>query len=95
VIYWSGDPQQIGPRPDARPIRAYLPSSAHLREDLHARHRSNNDAEKIAARRRQLGLKVRRMAGRRARRCPAELQAAFDKADAELSSTSATSSAAS
>ena len=61
---------------------AYLPSVPRIFEKIYTLVTSNNDPEKIAGAT-QLGLKVRRMreAGQEV---PAELQAAFDKADAEL-----------
>ena len=81
LIYWSGDPQQIVPDLMAtKPV--YLPSVPRIFEKIYTLVTSNNDPEKIAGAT-QLGLKVRRMqeAGQEV---PAELQAMFDKADAEL-----------
>ena len=81
LIYWSGDPQQIVP--DLMATKpAYLPSVPRIFEKIYTLVTSNNDPEKIAGAT-QLGLKVRRMqeAGLQV---PAELQAMFDKADAEL-----------
>jgi long-chain acyl-CoA synthetase len=81
LIYWSGDPQQIVPDLMAtKPV--YLPSVPRIFEKIYTLVTSNNDPEKIAGAT-QLGLKVRRMqeAGLQV---PAELQAMFDKADAEL-----------
>ena len=61
---------------------AYLPSVPRIFEKIYTLVTSNNDPEMIAAAT-QLGLKVRRMqeAGQEV---PEPLQAAFDKADAEL-----------
>ena len=81
LIYWSGDPNQIVPDLMAtKPV--YLPSVPRIFEKIYTLVTSNNDPEKIAGAT-QLGLKVRRMqeAGQEV---PAELQAMFDKADAEL-----------
>ncbi|HEX6023873.1 MAG TPA: AMP-dependent synthetase/ligase [Solirubrobacter sp.] len=81
LIYWSGDAQQIIPDLMAtKPV--FLPSVPRIFEKIYTLVTSNNDPEKIAAAT-QLGLKVRRMqeAGLQV---PPELQAAFDKADAEL-----------
>jgi long-chain acyl-CoA synthetase len=81
LAYWSGDPQQIVP--DLMATKpAYLPSVPRIFEKIYTLVTSNNDPEKIAAAT-QLGLKVRRMkeAGLEV---PEQLQAAFDKADAEL-----------
>ncbi len=81
LAYWSGDPQQIVP--DLMAIKpAYLPSVPRIFEKIYTLVTSNNDPKMIAGAV-QLGLKVRRMmeAGEEV---PAELQAAFDKADAEL-----------
>src|SRR4051795_2997395 len=81
LIYWSGDPQQIVPDLMAT-HPAYLPSVPRIFEKIYTLVTSNNDPEKIAQAT-QVGLKVRRMqeAGQPV---PDELQAAFDKADAEL-----------
>src|SRR4051794_5053113 len=81
IDYWSGDPQQIVP--DLMAVKpTYLPSVPRIFEKIYTLVTSNNDPAKIKAAT-QLGLKVRRMqeAGEKV---PAELQAAFDKADAEL-----------
>jgi long-chain acyl-CoA synthetase len=81
LAYWSGDPQQIVP--DLMAVKpAYLPSVPRIFEKIYTLVTSNNDPQKIAAAT-KLGLKVRRMleAGEEV---PAELQAAFDQADAEL-----------
>ncbi len=81
LIYWSGDPNQIVPDLMAtKPV--FLPSVPRIFEKIYTLVTSNNDPEKIAGAT-QLGLKVRRMqeAGQDV---PAELQAMFDKADAEL-----------
>jgi long-chain acyl-CoA synthetase len=81
LIYWSGDPQQIVP--DLMATKpAYLPSVPRIFEKIYTLVTSNNDPEKIAQAT-QLGLKVRRM-NEAGQAVPAELQAAFDKADAEL-----------
>src|SRR3954470_339963 len=81
LIYWSGDPQQIVPDLMAT-HPAFLPSVPRIFEKIYTLVTSNNDPEKIGAATR-LGLKVRRMqeAGESV---PEQLQAAFDKADAEL-----------
>src|SRR4051812_2142298 len=81
LIYWSGDPQQIVPDLMAT-HPAFLPSVPRIFEKIYTLVTANNDPEKIKAAT-QLGLKVRRMqeAGEAV---PAELQAAFEKADAEL-----------
>ncbi len=81
LIYWSGDPQQIVP--DLMATKpAYLPSVPRIFEKIYTLVTSNNDPEKIKAAT-QLGLTVRRMqeAGQPV---PEQLQAAFEKADAEL-----------
>src|SRR4051812_39620411 len=81
LAYWSGDPDQIVP--DLMAVKpAYLPSVPRIFEKIYTLVTSTNDPAKIAAAT-QLGLKVRRMqeAGETV---PPELQAAFDKADAEL-----------
>src|SRR4051794_16992362 len=81
LAYWSGDPQQIVP--DLMALKpAYLPSVPRIFEKIYTLVTSSNDPAKIAQAT-QLGLKVRRMqeAGEAV---PAELQAAFDQADAEL-----------
>jgi long-chain acyl-CoA synthetase len=81
LAFWSGDPDQIVP--DLMAVKpAYLPSVPRIFEKIYTLVTSSNDPQKIAAAT-QLGLKVRRMqeAGETV---PPELQAAFDKADAEL-----------
>ncbi len=81
LAYWSGDPQQIVP--DLMAVKpAYLPSVPRIFEKIYTLVTNNHDRQKIAAAT-QLGLKVRRMqeAGESV---PPGLQAAFDKADAEL-----------
>jgi long-chain acyl-CoA synthetase len=81
LAYWSGDTQQIVP--DLMAVKpAYLPSVPRIFEKIYTLVTASNDPATIAAAT-QLGLKVRRMieAGEKV---PAELQAAFDKADAEL-----------
>jgi long-chain acyl-CoA synthetase len=81
LAYWSGDPQQIVP--DLMAVKpAYLPSVPRIFEKIYTLVTSNNDPAKIAAAT-QLGLKVRRML-QAGETVPPELQAAFDKADAEL-----------
>ena len=82
LIYWSGDPQQIVP--DLMATKPGLPAvgPADLREDLHARHVQQRPGEDRRARP-SSGLKVRRMQAA-GQEVPAELQAMFDKADAEL-----------
>src|SRR4051795_2447755 len=81
LAYWSGDPQQIVP--DLMAIKpAYLPSVPRIFEKIYTLVTSNNDPAKIAAAT-QLVLKVRRML-QAGETVPPELQAAFDKADAEL-----------
>src|SRR3954447_16530799 len=81
LIYWSGDPQQIVPDLMAT-SPAYLPSVPRIFEKIYTLVTSNNDPAKIAAAT-QLGLSVRRMRAA-GQPVPAELQAAFDRADAEL-----------
>src|SRR4051794_34877036 len=81
IAYWSGDPQQIVP--DLMATKpAYLPSVPRIFEKIYTLVTANNDPEKIAAAT-KLGLAVRRMqeAGQPV---PDDLQAAFEKADAEL-----------
>jgi long-chain acyl-CoA synthetase len=81
LAYWSGDPNQIVP--DLMAVKpAYLPSVPRIFEKIYTLVTSNNDPQKIAAAT-QLGLKVRRML-QAGETVPPELQAAFDKADAEL-----------
>ncbi len=81
LIYWSGDPNQIvGDLMATKPV--YLPSVPRIFEKIYTLVTSNNDPEKIAGAT-QLGLKVRRMV-EAGQEVPAELQAMFDKADAEL-----------
>src|SRR3954466_8902861 len=81
IAYWSGDPQQIVP--DLMATKpAYLPSVPRIFEKIYTLVTANNDPEKIAAAT-KLGLAVRRIqeAGQPV---PDDLQAAFEKADAEL-----------
>ncbi len=81
LAYWSGDPQQIVP--DLMAVKpAYLPSVPRIFEKIYTLVTSSNDPQKIAAAT-QLGLRVRRML-QAGEPVPPELQAAFDKADAEL-----------
>jgi len=81
LAFWSGDPDQIVP--DLMAVKpAYLPSVPRIFEKIYTLVTSNNDPQKIAAAT-QLGLKVRRML-QAGETVPPELQAAFDKADAEL-----------
>src|SRR3954452_1519695 len=81
LIYWSGDPQQIVP--DLMATKpAYLPSVPRIFEKIYTLVTTNNDPEKIAAAT-KLGLQVRRML-QAGQAVPEPLQAAFDKADAEL-----------
>ena len=81
LIYWSGDPQQIVPDLMAtKPV--YLPSVPRIFEKIYTLVTSNNDPEMIAGAT-QLGLTVRRMQAA-GQEVPESLQAAFDKADAEL-----------
>src|SRR3954449_13043095 len=81
IVYWSGDPQQIVP--DLMATKpAYLPSVPRIFEKIYTLVTSNNDPEKIKAAT-KLGLTVRRRQ-ESGQEVPAELQAAFDKADAEL-----------
>src|SRR3954452_11024347 len=81
LIYWSGDPQQIVPDLMAT-SPAYLPSVPRIFEKIYTLVTSNNDPEKIQAAT-QLGLKVRALRAA-AQEVPAELQAAFDRADQDL-----------
>jgi long-chain acyl-CoA synthetase len=81
IAYWGGDPKGIvGDLMAAKPH--YLPSVPRIFEKIYTLVTSSGDPEKIRAATR-LGLKVRALqeAGEPV---PAELQAAFDKADAEL-----------
>jgi long-chain acyl-CoA synthetase len=81
LIYWSGDPQQIVPDMMAtKPV--YLPSVPRIFEKIYTLVTSNNDPEKIAGAT-KLGLTVRRMR-ESGQEVPEQLQAAFEKADAEL-----------
>src|SRR3954454_24775823 len=81
LIYWSGDPNQIVP--DLMATKpAYLPSVPRIFEKIYTLVTANNDPEKIAAAT-KLGLQVRRMQ-EADEPVPEPLQAAFDKADAEL-----------
>ena len=81
IAYWGGDPKQIVPELMAvKPT--YLPSVPRIFEKIYTLVTSSGDPEKIRGAT-QLGLKVRALqeAGEPV---PSELQAAFDKADAEL-----------
>src|SRR5918997_510880 len=81
IAYWGGDPKGIvGELMAVKPH--YLPSVPRIFEKIYTLVTSTNDPEKIKAAT-QLGLKVRQLqeAGQEV---PAELQAAFDKADQEL-----------
>jgi long-chain acyl-CoA synthetase len=81
IAYWGGDPKGIvGELMQVKPH--YLPSVPRIFEKIYTLVTSTNDPEKIKAAT-QLGLNVRRLqeAGQEV---PAELQAAFDKADQEL-----------
>src|SRR3954451_21656475 len=81
LAYWSGDPDQIVP--DLIAVKpAYLPSVPRIFEKIYTLVTSSNDPQKIAGAT-QLGLKVRRMRAA-GEEVPAELAAAFEKADAEL-----------
>src|SRR4051812_19965124 len=81
IVYWSGDPQQIVP--DLMATKpAYLPSVPRIFEKIYTLVTSNNDPDKIKAAT-KLGLTVRRLQ-ESGQEVPAELQAAFDKADGEL-----------
>ncbi len=81
LIYWSGDPNQIVP--DLMATKpAYLPSVPRIFEKIYTLVTSNNDPEMIKGAT-QLGLTVRRMQAA-GQPVPEQLQAAFDKADAEL-----------
>jgi long-chain acyl-CoA synthetase len=81
IAYWGGDPKGIvGELMAVKPH--YLPSVPRIFEKIYTLVTSSGDPEKIRAAT-QLGLKVRALqeAGEAV---PAELQAAFDKADEEL-----------
>jgi long-chain acyl-CoA synthetase len=81
IAYWGGDPKGIvGELMAVKPH--YLPSVPRIFEKIYTLVTSSGDPEKIRAAT-QLGLKVRQLreAGQPV---PDELQAAFDKADAEL-----------
>jgi long-chain acyl-CoA synthetase len=81
IAYWGGDTKQIVPELMAvKPT--YMPSVPRIFEKIYTLVTSSGDPEQIR-KATKLGLKVRRMqeAGEPV---PAELQAAFDKADAEL-----------
>ncbi|RKQ93569.1 long-chain acyl-CoA synthetase [Solirubrobacter pauli] len=81
LIYWSGDPDQIIPDLMAtRPV--FLPSVPRIFEKVYARVTSSMESDRIAAAT-QLGLQVRRMRAA-GQEVPEPLQAAFDRADAEL-----------
>src|ERR671911_1587419 len=81
IAYWGGDPKGIvGELMAVKPH--YLPSVPRIFEKIYTLVTSSGDPEKIRAAT-KLGLKVRRLqeAGQPV---PAELQAAFEKADQEL-----------
>jgi long-chain acyl-CoA synthetase len=81
IAYWGGDPKGIvGELMAVKPH--YLPSVPRIFEKIYTLVTSTNDPEKIKAAT-QLGLKVRRLQ-QAGQPVPAELQAAFDKADQEL-----------
>src|SRR3954469_3614810 len=81
LIYWSGDPNQI--IPDLMATHpAYLPSVPRIFEKIYTLVTAQSDPETIAGAT-QLGLKVRR-ARESGQEVPAQPQAAFEKADAEL-----------
>ena len=81
IAYWGGDPKQIVPELMAVKPH-YLPSVPRIFEKIYTLVTSTNDPEKIRAAT-QLGLKVRQLQAA-GQEVPAELQAAFDKADQEL-----------
>ncbi len=81
LIFWRGDPDLIVP--DLMATKpAFLPSVPRIFEKIYTLVTSNNDPEKIAAAT-QLGVRVRHMIAA-GEPVPPELQAAFDRADAEL-----------
>jgi long-chain acyl-CoA synthetase len=81
IAYWSGDVKQIvADLMEVRP--AYLPSVPRIFEKIYTLVTSNGDPAKIRAAT-ELGLKVRALQDAGAP-VPPELQAAFDRADAEL-----------
>ena len=81
IAYWGGDPKGIvGELMAVKPH--YLPSVPRIFEKIYTLVTSTNDPEKIRAAT-QLGLKVRQMQAA-GQEVPAELRAAFDKADQEL-----------
>ncbi|HWM12750.1 MAG TPA: AMP-binding protein [Solirubrobacteraceae bacterium] len=81
IAYWGGDPKGIvGELMAVKPH--YLPSVPRIFEKIYTLVTSTNDPEKIKAAT-QLGLKVRQLQAA-GQEVPAELQAAFDKADQEL-----------
>ncbi len=81
IAYWSGDPNQIVP--DLMAVKPeHLPSVPRIFEKIYTLVTAHNDPEKIAQAT-QLGLEVRRMQAA-GEPVPPELQAAFDRADAEL-----------
>ncbi len=81
IAYWSGDPDQIVA--DLMAVKpAYLPSVPRIFEKIYTLVTAHGDPEKIAAATR-VGLQVRRMQAA-GEPVPPELQAAFDRADAEL-----------
>jgi long-chain acyl-CoA synthetase len=81
VAYWGGDTKQIVPELMAvKPT--YMPSVPRIFEKIYTLVTSNGDPEQIRQAT-QLGLKVRGLQAA-GQAVPDELQAAFDKADAEL-----------
>jgi long-chain acyl-CoA synthetase len=81
IAYWGGDPKGIvGELMAVKPH--YLPSVPRIFEKIYTLVTSSGDPEKIRAAT-KLGLKVRELEAAGAP-IPEELQAAYDKADAEL-----------
>jgi long-chain acyl-CoA synthetase len=81
IAYWSGDPDQIVP--DLMAVKPeHLPSVPRIFEKIYSLVTAHNDPEKISDATR-LGLSVRRLQAA-GEPVPPELQAAFDRADAEL-----------
>jgi long-chain acyl-CoA synthetase len=81
IAYFSGDTTQIVPEiMESKP--RYLPSVPRIFEKIYTLVTSSNDPAKIAAAT-QIGLKVRELEAA-GEPIPADLQAAYDKADAEL-----------
>ncbi len=81
IAYWGGDPKGIvGELMAVKPH--YLPSVPRIFEKIYTLVTSSGDPEKIRGAT-QLGLKVRALEAA-GRPVPEELQAAYDKADAEL-----------